>query len=150
MVRFITPAETLDIRSEILRNGELLPEECRFEGDDEPGAFHLGYFQDGRLVSIASFHNQPHPGYGPNGFQLRGMATLTGFQGKGIGKQIIQFAMIYLQQQGAAYVWCNARKVAYNFYLALQFSFISGEFEIKGIGLHRKMLRKIDKQNPTI
>lgn len=142
MIKFIRPEDTLSLRSLILREG-LAPELCIFEGDDNEYSFHLGYFKDDLLISIASFHKQDRADFGNSGFQLRGMATLTDWQGKGIGNQLLNFAIVYLRGQMAGYLWCNARQLAFRFYTGLGFEFISEEFLIEGIGLHRTMYVKI-------
>jgi hypothetical protein len=43
------------------------------------------------------------------------------------------------------YLWFNARRVAYDFYASLGALFISGEFEMPGIGPHRRMVYRISK-----
>ncbi|MVN90136.1 GNAT family N-acetyltransferase [Mucilaginibacter aquatilis] len=143
MVKFISKDDILPIRNEILREGKLTLEECRFPGDDNAESFHLGFVDGDELVSIASFH--PH-GYGDftgKGYQLRGMATLKSYQGKGLGTQLVNFAVVYLRGQKANYVWCNARKVAVNFYSNVGFEIVSKEFDIPGIGPHHAMYLKI-------
>lgn len=144
MIRFIRTEDTLPLRSLVLREGADL-ELCRFDGDDHESSFHLGYFKDEELISIASFHLIGHERFKETGtgFQLRGMASAPAYQGQGIGNQLLNFAIIFLRGQKAAYLWCNARKLAYRFYLSLGFEFISEEFEIAGIGPHRMMYLKI-------
>lgn len=142
MIKFITPDETLVLRSSILREG-LDPAQCRFHGDDEETSFHLGYFNEELLVCIATFHKQAKDGFPGMGFQLRGMATLAAYQKKGIGNQLLNFAIVYLRGQQANYIWCNARKRAYLFYQGIGFEFISDEFELESIGPHRAMYLKI-------
>jgi GNAT superfamily N-acetyltransferase len=142
MIKFITSDQTLAIRSSELRSG-IEPDLCRFEGDNDSGTFHVGYFADDKLVSIASFYSQGREGFPGTGIQLRGMATLSEFQGKGIGNQLLNFSIVYLKGQQANYLWCNARKAAYRFYLGIGFEFISEEFEIGIIGTHRVMYLKI-------
>ena len=143
MVKFIQTADTLIIRNIVLRDGILSNEECVFAGDDNEGSFHVGYEIEGEIVSVASFHKVPHPDFEGNGYQLRGMATLYEFRGKGYGNQLLNFAIVYLRGQKANYIWCNAREVAYKFYLSLGFEFISEPFEIDGVGTHRQMYLKI-------
>jgi len=143
MIKFISAEETLPIRSEVLRSGRPHAE-CVFEGDTGARSFHLGFFSEDRLVGVATFHPQDHGKFGEKGFQLRGMATLPSFQKGGVGNQLLNFAIVYLRGQGAGYLWCNARKVAYAFYQNLGFEFVSEEFEIPGIGPHREMFLKIN------
>lgn len=58
MIKFITADDILPIRNEILREGKLTLDQCRFTGDDHPDSFHLGYFAGEQLVCVASFHPQ--------------------------------------------------------------------------------------------
>lgn len=143
MVKFISKDDILPIRNEILREGKLTLDQCRFQGDDNPESFHLGYFEGEQLVSIASFHRQSYGEFVGTGYQLRGMATLKAYQGKGWGTQLINFAIVYLRGQKVNYVWCNARKVAVSFYGNLGFEIVSPEFDIPGIGPHYAMYLKI-------
>lgn len=143
MIRFIPVEDTLAIRNEILRGGKLTLDQCRFPGDENPGSFHLGYFVDDKLVCIATFHPQNYKEYIGKGYQLRGMATLEEFRGKGIGNQVVNFAIVYLRGQKANYIWCNARKSALKFYADLGFEVISDEFEVPVIGPHRVLYLKI-------
>ena len=142
MIKFITKDQTLDLRSSGLRGG-LERNLCGFDGDDDEGSFHVGYFQDEVLVSIATFHKQPREGFSGKGYQLRGMVTNRDFQGKGIGNQLLNFSIVYLRGQKVNYIWCNARKIAYKFYQDIGFEFISEEFELPKIGPHRVMYLRI-------
>lgn len=142
MIRFISTEDTLALRSLVLREGAD-SELCRFDGDDDEFSFHLGYYRDEELICIASFHKQGREGFEGTGYQLRGMATMPEFQGQGTGNQLLNFAIIYLRGIKANYLWCNARRVAFRFYLSLGFEFISDEFEMAGIGPHRAMYLKI-------
>lgn len=143
MVKFISNDEVLPIRNEVLRNGKLKLDECRFTNDDDPKSFHLGYFAVEELATVASFHPQSYGSFAGTGYQLRGMATLPPYQGKGMGTQLVNFAMVYLKGQGINYIWCNARKVAVNFYASLGFEVVSDEFDVPGIGPHYTMYVKI-------
>lgn len=143
MVKFITPDEVLALRSSVLRSG-LDPELCRFNGDEDESTFHLGYFAEDKLISIASFYKQPKEGFEGLGYQLRGMATHSQYQGKGIGNQLLNFSIVYLKGQKANYLWCNARKAAFRFYTGIGFELVSEEFEIEGIGPHKVMYLKIN------
>src|SRR5258708_35442502 len=130
MIRFIPVEDTLVMRNDILREGKLTLDECRFTTDKIEGAFHLGYFEGKRLLSIVSFHPQPYGDYSGLGYQLRGMATLDEYRGKGIGNQLVNFAIVYLRGLNVNYLWCNARVKAVRFYLNIGFEVISDQFEI--------------------
>lgn len=143
MIRFIQADDVLPVRNEVLREGKLTLEQCRFPGDDAEDAFHLGYFDAEKLVCIVTFFPKNYDGYAGKGYQLRGMATLESHRSKGIGNQLVNFAIVYLRGQKANYIWCNARKKALRFYASLGFEIISDEFEVPKIGPHRVMYLKI-------
>ena len=143
MIRFIAVEDLLEIRNEVLREGKLTLDECRFPTDNLTGVFHLGYYKNDKLLCIASFHPQNYGGFSGTGYQLRGMATVKEYRGQGIGNQLLNFAIVYLRGQKAGYLWCNARKKALQFYLNMGFEVISDEFEVPAIGPHYVMYIKI-------
>jgi predicted GNAT family N-acyltransferase len=143
MIRFIQTDDVLALRNEVLREGRLTLDECRFQNDDAEGTFHLGYYDNDQLVCIASFHPQNYKEYTGRAYQLRGMATSESHRGKGIGNQLVNFAIVYTRGQKVNYVWCNARKKAVRFYQNLGFEIISAEFEVPGIGPHHVLYLKI-------
>lgn len=143
MIEFIAAERVLPLRSEFLRNGLRPPEQCRFAEDDLEGAFHLGYIIDNQPVCVCSFSPNNLEPHGSNGFQIRGMATVPQHRKKGYGNLVVNFGVLYLKGRGLKYVWCNARRNAYGFYSGLGFEFISEEFDIEGVGFHRKMYLKI-------
>ncbi|GGH15443.1 GNAT family N-acetyltransferase [Mucilaginibacter phyllosphaerae] len=143
MIKFITADDVLPIRNEVLREGKLTLDECRFPNDEQEGAFHLGYYIDGELACIASFHPQGYEKFEGKAYQLRGMATTEPYRGKGYGNMLVNFAITYLRGQKVNYIWCNARKVAVKFYLGVGFEVVSPEFEVPGIGPHYVMYVKI-------
>lgn len=142
MIKFIAVNDLLSIRSDVLRGG-MPPEECIFPTDSWPGALHLGYYVGDKLASIASIHPQSYGEFTGTGYQLRGMATIEQYRGKGFGNQLLNFAIVYLRGQKANYLWCNARKSAVQFYLNMGFELISAEFEVPVIGPHYVMYVKI-------
>jgi len=143
MIKFVESEAVLAIRNDVLREGKLSYDQCRFPTDKLPGAFHLGYYVNEELVCIASFHPQNYGEFAGTGYQLRGMATIEKYRGKGFGNQLLNFAIVYLKGKNDAYVWCNARKKAVQFYGKLGFEIISAEFEVRGIGPHFVMYIKI-------
>jgi GNAT superfamily N-acetyltransferase len=132
MIKFISVEELLPLRNTVLRDGKLTLNECRFPTDKLDGNFHLGYFIKGELTSIASFHPQGYAQFKGDGYQIRG-----------IGTKLLNFGLVYLREQRAAYVWCNARKKALKFYQDMGFEIVSPEFDIPGIGPHHAMYVKI-------
>ena len=143
MIKFITVEEALPLRNVVLREGKLQPEECRFPSDNLPGNFHLGYFDDDKLICAASFHPQNYGDYAGVGYQLRGMATADGYRGKGVGNELVKFAKQYLRARSVDYVWCNARQVAVKFYERLGLKIVSPQFDVPGIGPHYVMYAEL-------
>ncbi|OOQ58057.1 GNAT family N-acetyltransferase [Mucilaginibacter pedocola] len=143
MIKFITADDVLPLRNEVLREGRLTLDECRFPNDNAEDAFHLGYYVGDELACIASFHPQGYKEYQGKAYQLRGMATGAEHRGKGIGNMLVNFAITYLRGQKANYLWCNARKVAVQFYMGTGFEVISPVFDVPGIGPHYVMYVKI-------
>ncbi len=139
MIKFIPAELTLRLRSKVLRNGLPL-DECIFPTDKLEGAFHLAFYIDNEITTIASFFPQNYKTKDELGYQLRGMATDDQFLGKGFGKQIIEFAVDYIKKTNAQYLWCNARTSAAKFYEKLGFEKVSDEFEIAGVGPHYEMI----------
>ncbi len=144
MIKFITAMDTLPLRSRVLRNGESL-DACHFQGDVDPDTFHMGYLSpENEVVCILTCQLESMEQYDGLGYRLRGMATHPEWQGKGIGSQLLKAAINHLAHEiKADYLWCNARRVAYDFYQNLAFEFLSEEFEIPGIGPHKVMYLKL-------
>ncbi|MGF1923569.1 MAG: GNAT family N-acetyltransferase [Bacteroidia bacterium] len=139
MVRFISPEDTLELRSKMLRNN--LPKDaCIFPSDRVKDAFHLGCFVEEQLVSIASFHPMKYKTQTTPGYQLRGMATGSAHTGKGYGAELIDFAIEQLNATNATHLWCNARTSAVGFYLKKGFEVVSAEFEVPEVGPHYEMI----------
>lgn len=143
MIKFISADDVLPIRNEVLREGKLTLDECRFTNDDAEGSFHLGFYIEDELACIASFHPQTYGEFTGKAYQLRGMATNEQYRGKGYGNRLVNFAITYLRGQKINYLWCNARKKAVPFYLGTGFEVISPEFDVPGIGPHHVMYVKI-------
>ncbi len=142
MIEFVKTEAVLPLRSAVLRNGNPL-QECIFAGDGEAETFHLADVEKGQIICVATFHFCRHPKYNGNAYQLRGMATTAGHRGKGVGNRLLNFGIVYLRGKHIDYVWCNARKAAYSFYLSQGFEFISEESEVEGIGPHKTMYLKL-------
>ncbi len=140
MIRFIKTEDTLALRSAVLREGKA-PELCTNPEDNKPDSFHLGYYNDdNQLVCVLSILKTNHPKLPHIGYRLRGMATHPDERGKGYAKELLNAAIEHIKTQlKGDYLWCNARKAAYSFYEKLGFEFMSDEFEIEGIGLHKEM-----------
>ncbi|KAA0562536.1 GNAT family N-acetyltransferase [Bacillus sp. CH30_1T] len=142
-IRFISATDTYAIRQQILRPTQSI-EECHYVGDSDDSSFHIGVFEGEVLISIGSFYQEAQPGL--NGYlpyRLRGMATLTDYRGKGIGKQLIEHSEKVLKEKGCELWWCNARISAGPYYEKLGLTQLGDVFEIEPIGPHVIMYKQI-------
>jgi predicted GNAT family N-acyltransferase len=87
--------------------------------DDAKGR-HFGLFVDDELTVVVSLFVKD------KALQFRKLATLTEQQGKGYGKQMMQFILEIASAENLETVWCNARLSAANFYAQFGFE-VSGE-----------------------
>lgn len=139
-IRIIKPEETFPVRQEVLRKGIPLPYE--FQGDFDATTTHFGYFVGDQLVSVATVLQASHPFFKGNQYQLRGMATLAAFQGKGLGSLLVHEIERFLSDKKAELLWFNARVKALNFYRKLGFETTGEEFELPHVGMHYVMFKK--------
>ncbi len=140
-VKIIKPTDTFEIRKEVLRKGIPLPFE--FPGDFDENTTHFGFFVDDKLVSVATVLKSSHALFAENQYQLRGMATLTEYQGKGYGSILVQSIITFVKDKSAEVLWFNARIIALNFYQNLGFQTIGDEFELQYVGKHYVMYQKL-------
>ena len=139
--RFISAAETLPLRQKVLRP-RWTTEQCRFACDAQPETFHLGYFLNDELVSIATFRREPFPGLAAkNPYRLRGMASDEKVRGRGFAAQLVRRGVEILREREADLLWFNARTGALGFYEKLGFTVRGDQFEIEDIGPHKVMYK---------
>jgi GNAT superfamily N-acetyltransferase len=95
-------------------------------------------------VGIASVCREPMPqGREPEGWRLRGMATLPEVRGRGFGRALLEACFAHISAHGGQLLWCNARVVALGFYAHLGFVAEGEQFEIVPIGPHFVMTRRL-------
>ena len=140
-IKEINAEDTYGIRKEVLRKNMDLPFE--FNGDFDKETFHLGVYDEGVLVSIASFMKAKHPNLHGEQYQLRGMATKENYQGKQFGKMLVQKSEAILKKKKVNIVWCNARVLAKDFYANLGFEIQGEVFDIPQIGGHYMMFKNL-------
>lgn len=131
------------IRHVVLRKGKPLSS-CVFNGDELITTFHVGGFINDELVAVASILENNNATYKlNNAMQLRGMAVLEEFQGKGYGQQVLTFAETMALKRNKKILWMNARIVAVDFYKRLDYNKIGNVFEVLTIGKHYVMFKKL-------
>ena len=149
-IKRITAADTHDIRHVMLQPGRPR-EDCDFSDDSILGTFHLGAFWEGRHVGITTvYHKDNETVFAAvpeiqrdKMYQLRGMATLPEYQGRGIGRALLEEACRSVRELHGELLWINARTVAVPFYEVNSFTLLGDEFEIPGIGPNYLMWRML-------
>ena len=142
-VKQILAKETYLVRHPILRTGKPL-ETCAFSGDDLPSTIHLGLFNNSSIIGVASFmKNNNNEFFKKSQYQLRGMAIIETFQGKGLGKMLLRKGEQLLKDKKTGLIWCNARIKAINFYKRNGYKITGVPFEIPEIGKHYIMYKLI-------
>jgi GNAT superfamily N-acetyltransferase len=124
----IAAADTHPVRLVVLR-AHTPTKDVRFAEDELEGAAHLGVFDGGRLVGVSSWIprgllEQPDV----TAMQLRGMATLVEYQGRGVGTALLRSGVDRAAAQHIDVVWANARDSALPFYLGHGFVVIGEGF----------------------
>lgn len=142
-IKNIDFASTFSVRHPVLRDGKPI-ESCFFDGDDLKTTAHFGLFLDKKLVGVISiFKNKNNTFSAQNQFQIRGMAVLKECQGKSFGKQLLHQAEKHVRIQKGGLIWFNARENAVPFYQNSGYEIIGNAFEIKDIGTHYIMSKKM-------
>ena len=135
-IKKITYLETFSVRSEVLRKSKPI-ETCYFDGDELSDTIHFGLFFNDELVGVTSVFKSINKNFEfENQFQLRGMAILNTYQGKGFGGLLLKEAIGYVKQNNADILWFNARENAVKFYKSHNFTIYGESFEINDIGTH--------------
>lgn len=138
-IKFIKAPATWPLRHKVLRPHQEL-EDCDYPNDRNKDSFHLGAYDGDELIGVASFYGERNEQIVAwKQYRLRGMATLQRYQGRGIGRKLLQFGLDHLQANGADVLWCNARVVAGSFYRQMKFDALGEQFELEGIGPHQLM-----------
>lgn len=143
-VKLIDPEMTYSLRHRILRPNQSI-EDCKYSTDHEEGAFHVGAFYKGKLISIGSFcmknyHEFPQKVQ----YRLRAMATLEEFRRKGAGRLVVSFAENILRDRRVELLWCIGRIDAKGYYEKLGFRPHGEVFDYPPIGPHIIMYKPLN------
>ncbi len=148
-IEILNSVQTQELRHLVLWPHIQAQKECTIDIDDCANAFHLGAVIKGRVVSVASFfqtNTEKLNALVPDAhkhYQLRAMATHVDYRREGAGREIINFALNKLKKMNIDILWCNARKVALDFYLNQDFESIDQWYEVPPIGPHKLMYYRI-------
>ncbi len=147
-VREIPAEQTREVRQAVLRKG-LAPETTIFKGDELETTFHLGAFEDEKLVGIATYLFKSKSAIQElfstqkSMYQLRGMAVIETQQGKGIGKKLVGFAERRLKEDQIDVLWFHARTSAVPFYEKQGYQIVGEELYLEPAGPHYKMYKEL-------
>jgi GNAT superfamily N-acetyltransferase len=142
-VRKIKPEETYSLRHRVLRPHQTV-EDCMYDTDHEEYGFHVGAFDQGRLISIASFCIEKNPDFSiEKQYRLRAMATLEEFRKVGAGRAVVNYAENLIKKQGADVLWCKGRTTVQEYYQKLGFQPHGDVFDYPPIGPHIVMYKKL-------
>ena len=145
-IKKISSIETYPVRHEVLRKGKPI-ETCQFKGDDDDNTTHFGLFLENKLVGIISIFKEKNNLFSEtNQYQIRGMAVLEAFQGKGLGVELVKEAENHCINLNADLIWFNAREKAVTFYKKLDYTIIGDSFIIPDVGPHFVMFKKNPKK----
>lgn len=124
----LSAEETHGLRLAVLR-ADTLTKDVSFVEDTWPGVVHLGLYEGEELIGTSSWIPRPWAGEPDSAaVQLRGMATLQGAQGTGVGTELLRAGIDRAAAAGAALVWANARDAALAFYRRHGFEVIGEGF----------------------
>ena len=114
--------QMIDLRMHILRKPlglSFTEEELQKEKND----ILIGCFDDDKLEGCCLLTET-----GPGEVRLRQMAVISGLQGKGLGRALMQFAENIARDRGYKKITMHARKTAIGFYEKLGYKTTGGEF----------------------
>jgi len=114
--------QMVDLRYNMLRRplGLTFSEE---ELEAEKNNIHIGCFDDDKLEGCCMLVSKDN-----DTVQLRQMAVISGLQGKGIGRVLMQFAENIARDRGYKKLIMHARKTAMGFYEKLGYRKTGNEF----------------------
>ena len=142
-IKKISSLETYPVRHEVLRKRKPI-ETCQFKGDDDENTTHFGLYVEDKLVGIISVFKEKNNLFSEtNQFQIRGLAVLEAFQGKGFGAELVKEAENHCISLNTDVIWFNARENAVSFYKKLGYTSIGDSFLIPDVGIHFAMYKKI-------
>jgi len=142
-IKEISSKETFIVRQPVLRSGKPI-ESCIFEGDDLETTHHFGLFDNENLIGIISLFQKINTIFAEqNQAQIRGMAVLDTHQKMGFGEALVKHCETYCNENKVDLIWFNARTAAVGFYQKMNYQPLGEAFEIKDVGEHYLMFKKL-------
>ena len=141
-IKEITVEETYPLRHQVLRPHQSI-DECKYHGDRDSLTRHFGTYVESKLVGIVSIYKSPlNHIHDKDCWQIRAMAMDVSVRKKGYANEILKKAEAYALENGAKYIWCNARVSALGFYEKNNYALYGKEFYVEDIGQHYIMIKE--------
>lgn len=129
--------DTVHLRELVLRQ----PLGMHFSSEElelENNSYHIAaYDENHEIVGAAMFVP-----LSPTNLKMRQVVISEEWQGRGIGKELIEFAEMFARSKGYEIIEANARQTALGFYEKLNYQKQGKEFKEVGI-LHMKIEKKL-------
>jgi GNAT superfamily N-acetyltransferase len=155
-VRACVPEDVWGLRQSVLRPHQSLAD-MHWDKDYADGSAHFcAEDGSGRIVSVGSVQREPAPWLTgsvatapaaprrPDGWRLRGMATVDEWRGRGAGAGVLASLIDHVAQHGGGVLWCFARVPAFSFYRRAGFVERGDRWDEPVIGPHALMWRTVD------
>lgn len=141
-IHLIRAEQVWPLRHKVLRPHQTLMD-CVYPQDSWPNTFHVGAVtESGLVIGIATFHEERFAELqSKTPYRLRGMASDSEFQGRGIGRHVLEYGFQELKRRKCDLIWCNAREVAFPFYEKLGLRYQGPMFDIPTLGPHKVMYK---------
>jgi ribosomal protein S18 acetylase RimI-like enzyme len=115
--------QMVDLRQQVLRK-PLGLEFTKEELDQEKNDVLIAAYEDDRMLGCCILTEVE-----PDKVRLRQMAVISGLQGKGIGRVLMQFAENIARDRGYKKLTMHARKAVIGFYEKLGYKVVGEEFQ---------------------
>ena len=140
MIDLVPWQTVLPVRHAVLRPGRPL-ETAQFAQDGDPDTIHVAARDPaGAVIGCATFF--PDPLEGTPAWVLRGMATLPGYRGQGIGGQVLAAGVAEVIRRDGTIMWCRGRVAAGDFYRRHGFVSRGDQFTVDPAGPHYIFVRE--------
>ena len=146
VVKLCKAEDIINVRHKVLRPDRDISS-CFFVGDSDLKTLHFCAHVNDDIIGCVSYYKNNHAlfnrKFGSNQYQLRGMAILDKYQGKGVGNELIKYSEDYLKMNAYQFIWCNARVNSTGFYRKFNFEPIGKSFTIQDVGRHFLMFKNL-------